>query len=375
VDPRPREFPRVAIVHDWLNQLGGAEAVLETLVAMFPGSPVFTTLYWRAGMPPHYRDWDIRCTWLDRAPGIYRHHQVYLPLYPLAVRSMDVRGYPVVISNKSGFCHGVRTTRDQVHIDYCLTPTRYVWDYAGYVQREGLGTAARLALWPVIRWLRRWDRRAADGVDHFVAISAEVRARIRRFYGRDAHIIHPPVHTERYRPSGEAPGDYYLVVSRLIPYKRIDLAVQACGALRRRLVVVGDGRDRAALERLAGPTVQFTGRLPDAEVAALMAGCRAFLFPGCEDFGIAPVEAQAAGRPVIAFGGGGALDTVVDGETGVLFPEQSVEALIAAIQRLEARDWDAARIHRHAQQFSVARFERELRAFIAERVGSGRSSD
>jgi glycosyltransferase involved in cell wall biosynthesis len=368
VDPKPPEPHRVAIVHDWLNQLGGAEAVLETLVATYPGAPVFTTIYWREGMPPHYRDRDIRPTWLDRAPGIYRHHQAYLPFYPLAVRSMDVRGYPVVISNKSGFCHGVRTTADQVHIDYCLTPTRYVWDYSGYVQREGLGRPARLALWPLIRWLRRWDRRAADGVDHFVAISAAVQERIKRCYGRDAVIIFPPVHTERYRPADAPPGDYYLVVSRLIPYKRIDLAVQACNALGRRLIVVGEGRDRAALERLAGPTVQFTGRLPDTELAGLLAGCRAFLFPGCEDFGIAPVEAQAAGRPVIAFAGGGALDTVVDGVTGVLFNEQSAEALVAAMQRLETLDWDAWHIHRHAQQFGVARFQREIRAFVADCV-------
>lgn len=342
--------------------------MLETLVAMFPGAPVFTTIYWRKGMPPHYRDWDIRCTWLDRAPGIHRHHQAYLPLYPLAVRSMDVGGYAVVISNKSGFCHGVRTTRDQVHIDYCLTPTRYVWDYAGYVQREGLGRPARLALWPLIHWLRRWDRRAADGVDHFIAISSAVQERIKRFYGRDAAIIFPPVHTERYRPAGAAPGDYYLVVSRLIPYKRIDLAVQACSALGRRLIIVGDGRDRAALERLAGPTVQFTGRLPDADLTDLLAHCRAFLFPGCEDFGIAPVEAQAAGRPVIAFAGGGALDTVVDGETGVLFREQSADALVAAMQRLESLDWDAGHIHHHAQRFGVARFQRELSVFVTQNL-------
>jgi len=355
---------KVAIVHDWLNQLGGAESVLETLVELFPRAPIFTTIYWRAGMPKHYQSWDIRSTWLDRAPGIYRHHQMYLPFYPFAVHSMDVRGYDLVISNKSGFCHGVRTTRDQLHIDYCLTPTRYVWDYEAYVKREEIGTAARVALRLLIRWLRNWDRRAADQVDYFVAISREVQHRIAQYYSRESTVIYPPVHTERYHPSDAPPGDYYLVVSRLIPYKRIDLAVCAFTQMRRPLIVVGDGRDRAALQRLAGPTVQFTGRLPSSEVAHLLAHCKAFVFPGCEDFGIAPVEAQAAGRPVIAYAGGGALDTVIDGETGVLFPEQTVESLIEAVHRLEEMRFDRMRIHHHAQRFSVERFKQEFTEFV-----------
>jgi glycosyltransferase involved in cell wall biosynthesis len=358
---------KVAIVHDWLNQMGGAEAVLETLVEMYPGAPVFTTLYWREGMPPAYRAWDIRPTWLDRAPSIYRRHQPYLPLYPLAVRSIDLRGYDLILSNKSGFCHGVRTTPDQLHIDYCLTPTRYVWDYAGYTTREDLGPEARLLLRPLIGWLRRWDRRAADGVDHFVAISREVQARIARFYGRRSTIIYPPVHTGRYCPSPDPPGDYFLVVSRLIPYKRIDLAVRACAQLGARLVVVGQGRDRARLEAMAGPSVQFRGRVSQAEVADLLAHCRAFLFPGYEDFGIAPVEAQAAGRPVIAYAAGGALDTVVEGETGLFFHEQTPEALTDALRRLDSTGFDPAAIQRHAERFSVERFKQELGAFVEEK--------
>lgn len=364
---KPLQPINIAIVHDWLNQLGGAELVLETLVEMFPKAPIFTTIYWREGMPERYRTWDIRPTWLDRAPGIYHHHQMYLLLYPFAVRSMDVRGYDLVISNKSGFCHGVCTGRDQLHIDYCLTPTRYVWDYDAYVSREEIGVVARVALRPLIGWLRNWDRRAADGVDHFVAISREVQQRIARYYARESVIIYPPVHTERYCPSDMPPDDYYLIVSRLVPYKRIDLAVRAFTQLRRRLIIVGDGRDRARLQRLAGPTVQFTGRLPEREVTHLLAHCKAFVFPGCEDFGIAPVEAQAAGRPVIAYAGGGALDTVIDGETGVLFPEQTVESLVEAVHRLDTMCFDPAYLHHHAQRFGVARFKQELRAFITLR--------
>jgi glycosyltransferase involved in cell wall biosynthesis len=357
---------KVAIVHDWLNQIGGAEGVLETLVEMFPKAPVFTTIYWRHGMPTHYRAWDIRPTWLDHAPFIYRYHQPYLPLYPLAMQSMDLRGYDLIISNKSGFCHGVHTTPEQLHIDYCLTPTRYVWDYSAYAARERWGWPFKLALRPLIRWLQNWDRRAADGVDHFVAISREVQGRIRRFYQRDSIIIHPPVDTSRYRPSTDPPGDYFLVVSRLIPYKRIDLAVRACSELGLPLVIVGEGRDRSALENMAGPTVQFRGRVTDDELSELLAHCRAFVFPGHEDFGIAPVEAQAAGRPVIAYAAGGALDTVLDGQTGLLFHEQTPEALADAIRRMEFADFDPVAIRHHAERFSVGRFKRELHTFIEE---------
>ncbi|RME75643.1 MAG: glycosyltransferase family 4 protein, partial [Chloroflexi bacterium] len=332
---------KIALAHDWLNQMGGAENVLEQMVNMYPSAPVFTTIYAPELMPQSYRGWDIRTSWLNRAPGIHRHHQPYLPLYPAAVRSLDFRGFDVILSNKSGFIHGLRRSAEQVHICYCLAPTRYVWDYAGYAAREGFGRGLGLAIRPLIALLRRWDYRAAQppqpgddrGVDHFIAISREIQARIQKFYGRSSVIIYPPVDTARFRPpAGQTEqGDYYLVVSRLIPYKRIDLAVQACTRLQRRLIVVGDGRDRAALEAVAGPTVQFLGRRPTAEVVRLMQNCRAFLFPGFEDFGIAPVEAQAAGRPVIAFARGGALDTVLEGTTGLFFREQTVDALCQAI--------------------------------------------
>jgi glycosyltransferase involved in cell wall biosynthesis len=284
----------------------------------------------------------------------------------LAVQSINLRGYDLILSNKSGFCHGVRTTPEQLHIDYCLTPTRYVWDFPGYAAREGAGRMVTLALRPLIRWLQGWDRRAADGVDHFIAISREVQARIARFYRRDSTIIYPPVDTDRYRTSPDPPDDYFLVVSRLIPYKRIDLAVRACSELRLPLVIVGEGRDRAALEAIAGPSVRFRGRLPDAEVGELLAHCQALIFPGYEDFGITPVEAQAAGRPVIAYAAGGALDTVVDGETGLFFHEQTTESLADAIRRLDAADFDPVAIRRNAERFSVHRFKRELRAFVEE---------
>jgi len=366
---------KLALAHDWLNQMGGAENVLEELVAMYPGAPVFTTIYGPAQMPAEYRRWDIRPAWLNRAPAIHRHHQPYLPLYPAAVSSLDFSGFDVILSNKSGFIHGLRHSARQLHICYCLAPTRYVWSYTDYAQREGFGRWLGLALKPVINYLRRWDFAAAQpppdgggpGVDHFIAISRDIQQRIKTFYGRDSVVIYPPVNTDRFQPAATPAGDYYLVVSRLIPYKRIDLAVQAFNQLKKRLVIVGDGRDRSQLEALAGPTIEFKGRLPWAEVTELMANCRAFLFPGFEDFGIAPVEAQAAGRPVIAFAKGGALDTVVAGETGLFFHEQSAAALAETVAQFERLSFNPAAARANAERFSSRRFRQELGQFVAEK--------
>jgi glycosyltransferase involved in cell wall biosynthesis len=284
-----------ALIHDWLNQIGGAEDVLESFVGLFPGAPIFTSIYAPALMPLAYRRWPIRVSFMDRLPGVHRHHQPYLPLYPLAFEGFDLRGHDLILSNKSGFCHGVRKPPGAVHVCYCLTPTRYVWDFDAYAAREGLGVAARLLFRPLLAWLRRWDLRAASRVDHFIAISTEVQRRIARHYRRDSDIIFPPVDLDRFAAATAPPeaGGYYLSLGRLIPYKRVDLAVQACNTLGAPLLVGGDGRDRARLERLAGPTVKFLGRVPDADLPALMAGCRAFIFPGLEDFGIAPVQALA----------------------------------------------------------------------------------
>ncbi len=358
---------RLAIVHDWLNQLGGAEQVLETLVEMFPEAPVYTSIYWRDGMPLTYRSWDIRTTWMDRLPGIHRHHQPYLPFYPLAFAGLELSGYDAVLSNKSGFCHGVRTG-NAIHICYCLSPTRYVWDFENYASREALPAVLKRALRPLIRLLRRWDYQAAQRVHHFVAISHEIQARIKRFYGRPSIIIYPPVETGRFQPS-PTHDDYYLIVSRLVPYKRIDLAIRAFNQLRLPLLIAGTGRDRAALEAMAGPTISFLGYVPDAELPRLFARCRAYILPGVEDFSIAPVQAQAAGRPVIAFGAGGALDTVVEGQTGAFFYEPTPEALADAVRNFNPEDVDPQLCRANAERFAAPLFRERLRQFIGECIG------
>lgn len=361
---------KVAIVHDWLNQMGGAEGVLEVLMDMYPSAPLYTSVYWRERMPDAYKQWDIRTSFLDRWPLVKRKHQVFLPLYPLAFEQFDFAGYDVVISNKSGFCHGIITPPETLHICYCLTPTRYLWDTANYIRREGLGKLAQAALVPFLAQLRLWDRLAADRVDAFVAISQAVRQRIAKYYHRDAVVIYPPVHTDRFEPSAKQ-EDYYLVVSRLVPYKRIDLAVQAFNRLGKPLVIIGEGRDRKALEAIARPNITFLGRLPFEQVRDFMARCRALIFPGLEDFGITPVEAQAAGRPVIAFAGGGALDTVEDGRTGILFREQTPESLMETVARCQQMAFDPAALRANAERFSVAEFRRQLAAFVEKESEKG----
>lgn len=361
---------KIALVHDWLNQIGGAENVLETLVDLYDGPPVYTSIYAPELMPDSYQAWNIHTTWLDRMPGVHTHHTPYLPLYPVVWDGVHLGDYDVVLSNKSGFCHGVHCG-PALHICYCLTPTRYLWQFDQYVQQEGLAGATNI-LAPVIRLLRRWDYDAAQRVDHFVAISSAVQHRIARYYRRDSVIIYPPVETERFTPV-RGSDDYYLIVSRLIGYKRVDLAVEAATRLGRRLLVAGEGRDRARLEAKAGPTVEFLGRVDGADLPDLMARCKAFLFPGLEDFGIAPVEAQAAGRPVVAFRGGGALDTVIEGQTGVFFDMPSAEALGEAIERFEGMSFDSGACRANAERFAVSVFREKLAAYVEARYSERRS--
>ena len=358
---------RVALVHDWLNQIGGAEDVLESLVEMYPGAPVYTSMYAPERMPPAYRAWDIRVTWMNRLPGIHRHHQPYLLLYPFAFQGLDLRGYDLVLSNKSGFCHGVRVPPGATHICYCLAPTRYVWNLRDYCQRERLPAFANALLPPVMALLRQWDYDAAQRVHHFIAISTEIQMRIRQWYGRESVVIPPPVDTSSFQPAPEH-EDYFLILSRLIPYKRIDLAITAFNELGLPLVIAGDGRDRARLQALARSNITFLGRVGDARRAELMARCRAFIFPGLEDFGIAPVQAQAAGRPVIAFAGGGALDTVMDGVTGLLFREPTGASLGEAVRHFDDGHFNSTTIRAFASRFDTQVFKQKLAAFVQDKM-------
>jgi glycosyltransferase involved in cell wall biosynthesis len=350
---------RIAIIHDYLNQYGGAERVLEALHALVPAAPVFTSIYDRRAMPAGFGGWDIRTSWMQRLPGWRRLFRAYFPLYPAAFESFDLAGYDVIISSSSAYAKGVIPAPGAFHLCYCHTPMRFAWRTADYVARERLPTPARAIIAMMMTRLRTWDVVAAQRVDQFVANSRVVAERIRRYYRREARIIAPPVDLPPFTPCDTEA--FYLAGGRLVPYKRLDLAVRACSQLGVPLRVFGDGRDRAALEALAGPTVSFLGRVSEAGRRDLMARCRGFLFPGEEDFGITPVEAMAAGRPVIAYAAGGALDTIVDGVTGRFFATQTVEALMAAIGRSQADHYDPLVIRQHAEGFGAARFAGQVR--------------
>jgi glycosyltransferase involved in cell wall biosynthesis len=355
----------VALVHDYLNQYGGAERVLEALHDLFPEAPVFTSMYDPAAMPPSYRSWDVRTSFMQRLPGVHRHHQIYLPLYPLVFQRLRLQGYQVVLSSSSAFAKAVRPAPGALHVCYCHSPMRFAWNFQQYAEREQIGPLLRWALTPLMAWLRCWDVATAKRVDVVVANSRAVAGRIRAWWGREASVIFPPVDVDRARPAPPgAIGDYFLLVSRLVPYKRIDLALAAFKALELPLKVVGEGRDRAALMAQAGPTIEFLGQVSEDEKFHLYAHCRAAVFPAEDDFGIAQVEVQAAGRPAIALARGGALDTVIDGVTGVLFPEQTVESLIDAVRRFERLHFSPEELVRQARRFSRARFQDEMRALI-----------
>lgn len=360
---------RVALVHDYLNQMGGAERVLLTLHDLFPQAPIYTSIFDPKHVDARFRALDIHTSFIQRLPGAKRHHQRFLPLYPFAFEHLDLREFDLVISDSSAFAKGIVTRPDALHICYCHTPMRWAWNYEEYVERERLGRLTRMILPPFITWLRSWDYATAARVDYFVANSPGVAARIAKYYRRESVFIPPPIETSRFyvAPQHE---DYFLIASRLIPYKRIDLAVRAFSLLGLPLRIVGTGRDERRLRRMAGKNVQFLGRLSDEQVRSQMARCRAFIFPGEEDFGITPLEAQACGRPVIAYGAGGALATVVEGSTGLFFFEPTPEALAEVVVSLKDEYFDPQAIRRHAEEFSTERFMRRFTQFVETKIAS-----
>lgn len=354
---------RVAIVHDYLNQVGGAENVVLVFADMFPGAPIFTSVYDAERMGEPWNTFDIRTSFMQRISPRLGVAKALLPLYPTAFESFDLSAYDLVLSFTTAFAKGVITRPDTLHVCYCSNPTRFLWMYDEYVRFERLPPGAGALLPWLATPMRMWDFAAAQRVDQFVASAHNVKRRIAKYYRRSSEVIHAPIDASRFAVA-PSPEDYFLVVSRLQSYKRIDLAVEACSWLGLPLHVVGDGPDRARLQAMAGPTVRFFGRLGDVAVQHQMAHCRAFLFPGEEDFGLTPLEAQASGRPVIAYAGGGALETVIEGVTGRFFNEQTVQSLRQILENFE----DAFEPHvlrDHAMQFDKSVFARKLYALLA----------
>lgn len=362
---------RVALVHDWLTGMRGGERVLEALVARYPTATIHTLVHVPGSVSPAIEARPIRTSFIQRLPWAPHRFRQYLPLFPLAAARMDLAGYHLVVSTSHCVALGVRPPRSACHVTYCFTPMRYAWEFRDeYVRRvpPGARWAARL----VLAALRRWDRAAGRRAGHLACISEHVAARIRRAYGRDARVIYPPVRTEVFRPDGAA-GEAFLCVSALAPYKRLDVAVDAFTRLGWPLVVIGTGPEAARLRRRAGPTVRFLGRQDDEALRAAYARCRAFVFPGEEEFGIAPLEAMAAGRPVIAYARGALTETVVDGVTGLFFQEQTADALIDALRRFEVTGWSPEKIRAHALRFGEARFRAEFDAFVEACLAASRT--
>jgi glycosyltransferase involved in cell wall biosynthesis len=359
---------KIAIVHDYLNQLGGAERVLEVFCEMFPEAPIYTLLADPDILTAPMKKHRIYQSFVSRLPFVKKHYKKYLLLFPAAIEQFDLSEYDVVLSASSAFAKGVLTKPHTRHICYCYTPMRYVWDlYHRYLQEDGPGGLYRKILPFGLHYVRLWDRLTADRVDDFIAISQTVARRIEKYYRRSSTVIYPPVEVERFMVADpDQVEDYVLVVSRLLPYKRVDIVIEACNALKQPLVIIGDGYDRPRLERLAGPTVKFLGYQPDHITAEYYAKCKAFIFAGEEDFGLTPVEAQASGRPVIAFAAGGALETVVQGETGLFFKEQTKESLIEVLSDFRPQEFDNQRIRQHALKFDKSVFVRQMRDYIAK---------
>lgn len=359
---------KTALVHYWLVSRRGGEKVLDALCELFPDAELYTHVATPEIAAPYLAAGHrVHTSLIQRLPWAPRLYKSYLPFMPYALSRLDLRGYDLIVSSESGPAKGIRKPAGARHICYCHTPMRYLWDlHDEYLRR--LDPLRRTVFRLLLNRLRQWDLRSAESVDVFVANSAFVAGRIRQVYGRDAVVIHPPVDVEFYGAGPRQPEDFYLMAGQLTGYKRPELALEAFRGQPRRLVVAGVGEELGRLRRMAPPNVEFRGRVDDGELRALYARCRALIFPGVEDFGIVPVEAQAAGAPVLAFGQGGALETVRDGQTGLFFTRQRPEDLWDTVRRFEAAppgSFAAAACRAHAQGFSKARFQAEFRALLA----------
>jgi len=355
---------RIALFQDYLAQNGGAARVTEAIHRTLPEAELYTTMEVPERISPYLRRLNVKTTWMQVLPAkgkLYRH---YFLLYPFAVESAHLEKFDLILSSCCGYAKGVKRGKNSVHVCYCHNPMRWVWRFPEYIARERFNPLTARLLQLTVQGLKRWEIQAALRPDYFIANSHIVADRLKSAFGIEATVIEPPIDTSRFWISRQI-GDYYLILSRLNAYKRIDIAVEACTRTDRRLVVIGDGPDRARLEALAGPGVSFLGRLPDDLVNRYASGCRALIFPGEEDFGMAPLEVNAAGRPVVAYGSGGATETVINGLNGILFREQTTGSLIEALEQFENMDWDPAAIRRNAQRYDVHVFQERLLDFLS----------
>ena len=365
---------KLALVHDYFIQMGGAERVAEELHSMFPNSPMYTTVDLRRQLPENLKNAKVCTSWMQHLPVNHKNYRKYLLIYPLAVETLDLSAYDLIVSSSTGFAKGVKKRRGAIHINYCHAPMRWVWRYKDYAAREEFDSLKRKILPLLLAGLKRWDLRAAAQPDYFIANSNVIAGRIWQCYRREATVIPPPINVERFSIK-EPDEDYYLLLSRLTPYKRLDLAIEACKKLDRPLVVIGDGTARKQLEKIAGPKTRFLGHQPDEVVAQYAGRCRALIFPGEEDFGMTPIEINASGRPVIAFRAGGATETVINRKTGVFFEKQTVDSVVQGIEEFESLSWNRSELRRHAEKFDRTVFAARINQFLNKVAPAALSSE
>lgn len=359
---------KVALIHDHLAQDGGAEKVLKVFAEMFPEAPIFTLLYEKKNADKYFKDRHIETSVIQKLPGGIKHYQWYMPFMPMAVEFFDLKNYDLVISDASAFAKGVITSPYTLHICYCHTPTRYIWsDTHQYINELRYNKYFKKIISLLLNYIRMWDKLAADRVDKFIANSKIVQRRIVKYYKRNSVVIYPPVEIEKFGLA-DSLEDYFLIGGRLAPYKRVDIVIEAFKKLGKKLKVFGDGVDLKRLKKIAGDSqnIEFLGRVDDETMAGLYRKCQAFINPQEEDFGITVVEAMASGRPVIAFRKGGAMETVIEGETGIFFDKQDAESLSKTILNFDSAKFNPQKIRAHAEKFGVERFKREVKEFIEE---------
>ncbi len=367
---------KVALVHDHLAQDGGAEKVLKILTEIFPQAPIYTLLYEKDNADKYYKDKHIETSIIQKLPWGVKHYQWYMPFMPMAVEFFDLSSYDLVISDTSSFAKGVITGPETNHICYCHTPTRYLWsDTHSYINELKYNKFFKKIISLILNYVRIWDRLAADRVDNYIANSYNIKKRIKKYYKHDSKVIYPPVEVEKFFPSQskeqKKEDPYFLIGSRLAPYKRIDIVIEAFKKLDKKLKIFGDGVDKKRLKKIAkgDPNIEFLGRIDDEKLRKLYQNCQAFIHPQVEDFGITPVEAMASGRPVIAFRGGGVTETVKEGKTGMFFEKQTPEAIRETVEKFQTYEFDPDFISQEAQKFSTKRFKKEMMEFIYEKTG------
>ncbi|OGZ33057.1 MAG: glycosyl transferase [Candidatus Portnoybacteria bacterium RBG_13_40_8] len=356
---------RVALIHDYLNQYGGAEQVLGSLTEIFPNAPIYTLLYDTEIVNKFFPDKKIRASFLQKIPFIKSHHRFFPPLMPIAVEKFDLSEYDLVISDSAAFSKGVITRPETFHICYCHTPIRYAWDDSHkYIREFSMPKLAKIFVPIFMNYLRLWDREASFRVDKFISNSNFVAQRIKKYYKQDATVIYPPVDVKAFYPSNKLADNYFLMVGRLLPYKRFDIAIKAFNNLELPLKIIGNGPEAKKLKRMANWNIEFLGELNADRLREYYQNCQALIFPQEEDFGIVALEAMACGKPLIAYRGGGALESVKDGETGIFFDEQTIDSLVEAVKNFKLKKFNSKKIRQHALKFDKEIFKKKIKDFV-----------